>query len=605
MALNVGVNVLEVDGRSSPAIQAAPTSVSGFLGITERGVPHRPVLVTDLDQFRAEFGGFRDDGYLAYAIQGFFSNGGRQAYISRVTGTGTAPATAALNDRQGAPAVSLRITAGQRGTADPGSWGNRITIDAADDPRLTTALQASTAAAATSADLVSVAGLRVGSVLRFVDGGSEFYRRLTAITGSTVTFAPAIAPALPVASTRVTSAEFRLTVKYRTSAISTPETMEEWRRLSMESDSPDYAITRVNHPVTGSRYITLADFTGTVASGLENPAAASGVALGGSTENAPAATDYSGQAALRTGFFAFDSVEIQLLAAPDAHRLAGGGPSAVARAAADYCASRNDCMYAGSAPDRGHPGTVARARREYNQIESAYLESIRSYSAPLQGNKVFGALYAPWIQVIDPIGPGPAPARFIPPDGHIMGLYARTEQERGIFKAPAGISALLRGALDVSAEFTDAEHTSMVREALVNGVRPAPGAGITVAASRTLSTDTRWWFVNVRLLFNFVKSSLREGLRFVRQEPHSDQLRRMVRLNTVTPFLLGLWRQGAFGSGKPEDTFSVKCDAENNPPDQVNLGFFKVEVYFYPVRPAESVVIVIGQQAAGSSAGEQ
>jgi phage tail sheath protein FI len=238
------------------------------------------------------------------------------------------------------------------------------------------------------------------------------------------------------------------------------------------------------------------------------------------------------------------------------------------------------------------------------QPESEYLAALQADSAQFQAAKVFGALYAPWLQVADPVGIGPAPTRYIPPDGYVLGVYARTDLERGIFKAPAGNSALVRGALGVAAEFTDAEHTSLVEAGLVNGIRPQPGAGIVVAASRTLSTDTRWWFVNVRLLFNFVKSSLRDGLRFVRQEPHTDELRRSVRFNVVTPFLLGLWRQGAFGSDPPKQVFSIKCDAENNPPEEVDQGNFRVEVYFYPVKPAETVVIVVGQQPSGGFARE-
>jgi phage tail sheath protein FI len=166
------------------------------------------------------------------------------------------------------------------------------------------------------------------------------------------------------------------------------------------------------------------------------------------------------------------------------------------------------------------------------------------------------------------------------------------------------VAALVRGARATEAAFTDDQHTGLVQEGLVNGIRPTPGAGIVIAASRTLSTDTRWWFVNVRLLFNFVKSSLRTSLRFVRQEPHSEELRRMVRFNVVTPFLLGLWRRGAFGSDAAEFVFSVKCDAENNPPNEVDLGNFRLEVYFYPVKPAETVVIVVGQQPSGGFASE-
>ena len=77
-----------------------------------------------------------------------------------------------------------------------------------------------------------------------------------------------------------------------------------------------------------------------------------------------------------------------------------------------------------------------------------------------------------------------------------------------------------------------------------------------------------------------------------------------VRLNVVTPFLLGLWRQGAFGSGPPQSLFSIKCDAENNPPTQVDLGNFTIEVYFYPVKPAETILIIVGQQPSGATAAE-
>jgi len=110
--------------------------------------------------------------------------------------------------------------------------------------------------------------------------------------------------------------------------------------------------------------------------------------------------------------------------------------------------------------------------------------------------------------------------------------------------------------------------------------------------------------VNARLLFNYVKSSLRRGLRWVRQEPNRDTLWSAVRHNSVIPFLMALYRQGAFGSGKPDEVFRVICDASNNPPDQVDQGMFKIEVYFYPSKPAETIVIIVGQMPSGASAQE-
>jgi len=233
------------------------------------------------------------------------------------------------------------------------------------------------------------------------------------------------------------------------------------------------------------------------------------------------------------------------------------------------------------------------------------LDGIKAYAGAFRGRKVFGALYAPWIQVINPLDTtGNNPTLLVPPVGHVLGTYARIGEARGVWKAPAGDEAQLRNALGVDLDMTDVDHTDLVKNGGVNGIRAIPGSGVIIDASRTLSTDTRWLFVNVRRLFNFVKISLRDGLRFVAQEPHSEDLRRTVRLNVIRPFLLGLWRQGAFGSDPPDQVFTIKCDAENNPPSEVNLGNFRVEVFFYPVKPAETIIIVVGQQESGAGASE-
>jgi hypothetical protein len=607
MALDVGINVREVDGRAVPAIPAAATSVAAFVGVTDRGVPNRPVRVTNLAQFYDRFGGFVSTGYVGYAIEGFFLNGGREAYVSRVIGAGSVPASATLTNADAVtPGPALRVAAGYRGVEEPGKWGERLRVDVRDDPRTSTTIAAGVLGAPT---LASLDGIRVGSVLRFVDGATTVHRKVQAIdpsTGAVTLDAPLPAGFTLAPATTVKSAEFRLTVRYQPTTADPFALVEEWTTLSMEVGSADYAIDRVNHPFTGSRYVALTDLSGAAAMGVQNPKVASNQPLANGVENAPSAAEYVGTSAVRSGLFSLDLASVQLLAVPDVHRFAAAADRViVVRAALDYCAGRGDCMFVGSAPDRGTPvGVTARAPKDYNQLESAYAATVKAYSATFQGAKVYGALYTPWIQVSDPIAAGAARTKFVPPDGHLMGVYARTELERGIFKAPAGNAALVRGALDVSAEFSDGQHTDLVRNGYVNGVRFLSGLGIVVAASRTLSTDTRWWFVGTRLLFNFVKSSLRDGLRFVRQEPHTSALRRSVNFNVVRPFLLGLWRQGAFGADPPDTVFTIKCDAENNPPTEVDLGNFRIEVYFYPVKPAETILIVVGQQPNGASAAE-
>jgi len=302
---------------------------------------------------------------------------------------------------------------------------------------------------------------------------------------------------------------------------------------------------------------------------------------GGSDGSTPSELDFMGDPAARTGLYAFDTVAIQLLCCPETTS------AGVASAALAYCAGRGDAMFIGTAP-QGYD-----------------LEGIKTYAAPLRARKVYGALYAPWIQVINPLDTtGANPQLTIPPVGHVAGMFARVGEASGVWKAPAGDDAGLAFALGVEFDMTDTDHTDLVKNGGVNGVRAIPGSGIIVDASRTLSTDTRWLFVNVRRLFNFVKVSLRDGLRWVAQEPHDDELRRKVKFNVVTPFLLGLWRQGAFGSDPPAQVFTVICDQTNNPPEQVDQGNFTVEVYFYPVKPAETIVIIVGQQESSASASE-
>ena len=604
MPLQVGVNVTEVDGRASPVLQAAPTSVAAFVGRTRRGVPNQAVRLTNLDQFAARFGGYHPDGYLPHSVTGFFLNGGREAHIVRVTGAGSLPASATLNDRQGTPVAALRVTAGYRGVADPGVWAHALRIDVRDDPRATTTVSSAATATATALQLASTSGVNVGTVL-CVASTTTLFRVVTAVDPATrtVTVSTATGEAVAV-GVAVTSAEFRLVIRQQDPATGAFNVAETWPNLSMQLGSADYVLDRLNHPVTGSKYVTVADLA-TAAPGVDLPAVVSGVALTGGSETAAAAGDLLGDTAAHTGLHALDTAAVQLLAVPDAHLLAPASRALVTRGALDYAAARGDCMYVGSAPDRGSPaGVTPKSPSDYNETVAHYTESIKGYSAQFQGSKVYGAMYAPWILVADPAGAGPAPVRFVPPDGYVMGVYARTEQERGIHKAPAGDAATVRGALALSAGFSVGEHDDLVRNGRTNGILSPGGRTPAVAASRTLSTDTRWQFVNVRLLFNFVKSTLRDGLRFVRQEPHTEALRKMVRFNVITPFLLGLWRQGAFGSDPAKQVFTVKCDAENNPPSDVDLGLFKVEVYFYPVRPAETVQIIVGQQPGGGSVAE-
>jgi hypothetical protein len=362
--------------------------------------------------------------------------------------------------------------------------------------------------------------------------------------------------------------------------------VERFDSLSMQSQLDWYVASTVNNPGSGSHYVAVSDKQSASGVGLNAPLVGTyplSSVSAGADDDPPADLDFIGDPAQRTGLYAFDKVAIQLLACPETTS------KAVVSACLTYCENRGDVMFVGTA---GPPGTDK--------------DAAKTYAATLRARKVYGALYSPRINVVNPLDlTGNTPLILIPADGHVLGAYARIADARGVWKAPAGDEAVLNNALGVEFDMTDVDHTDLVKAGGVNSIRAIPGSGIVIDASRTLSTDTRWLYVGTRRLFNYVKASLRDGLRWVAQEPHTEELRRKVRFNVVRAFLLGLWRRGAFGSSPPDKVFTVKCDAENNSPTDVSQGLFNVEVYFYPVKPAETIIIQVGQQDSGATTAER
>jgi hypothetical protein len=432
----------------------------------------------------------------------------------------------------------------------------------------------------TSTTLRNPQDFSIGDAIKLTDGTTTAYAKILTLDAQTgaVSFKPAAAafPGWDALTVLISNVEFDLQIF--SGGTKPANSVEFWPSLSMEPDLGNYAPTRLNDAIAGSRYVTALDRSSSSGSGTDVPAAGTRQFDPG-RDGTPVPNDFIGDSAAHTGFYAFDAYDVQLVTCERTD------PGIVVAALA-YCEGRGDCTYVGSVP-------------ENNDVAA-----MTAYGQAFQGKKVYGSLYGPWIVITDPIGAGDNPLKKLPPSGHVMGVYARIESTRGIWKAPAGDEANLLGVLDVEIRMSDTEHTGLVKDGCVNGIRAVPRAGVIVDASRTLSTDTRWLYVNVRLLFNYVKSSLRTGLRWVRQEPNRDSLWNAIRLNTVTPFLMGLYRQGAFGTGTAQQVFSIICDATNNPPDQVDQGNLIVEVYFYPSRPAETIVIIVGQQPSGAQAAE-
>jgi len=203
----------------------------------------------------------------------------------------------------------------------------------------------------------------------------------------------------------------------------------------------------------------------------------------------------------------------------------------------------------------------------------------------------YGAFYYPWIEIFDPAANQP---RLVPPTGHVAGILARTDIERGVHKAPA--NAVVRNARGLEFPVTKAMQ-DMLNPRGVNCIRDfrSDGRGIRLWGARTMSSDAEWKYVNVRRLFIFVEESIEEATQWVVFEPnHEPTWARVVR--SITNFLIRIWREGALRGLTQEEAFFVKCDRTTMTQDDIDNGRLICYIGLAPVKPAEFVIFRISQK---------
>jgi phage tail sheath protein FI len=216
----------------------------------------------------------------------------------------------------------------------------------------------------------------------------------------------------------------------------------------------------------------------------------------------------------------------------------------------------------------------------------------------LPTNSDYAAYYVPWIQVFDPatkvMNPQGDGLIYVSPSGHIAGIYARVDTNRGVHKAPANETVL--GALGLKYQISKAHQIGLNPKG-VNCIRNLNG-NITVWGARTIGGDRNmeWKYINVRRLFLYLRKSIDQGTQWVVFEPNTPELWAKITRN-ITAFLTNVWRDGALFGNTPQEAFYVKCDAEINPPEVRDLGQVVTEIGVAVVKPAEFVIFRISQWA--------
>ncbi|MFB4196332.1 phage tail sheath family protein [Streptomyces carpaticus] len=318
---------------------------------------------------------------------------------------------------------------------------------------------------------------------------------------------------------------------------------------------------------------------------LAGPPAAAPVpaATGPGQEAHPGAGDYLGDSADRTGFGGLEAVdEISMVAVPDLMAAYQRGAidledvKAVQLGLIAHCELMGDRVAIIDPP----PGMNARDIRVWRQETAGY-------------DSKYAALYYPWIKSFDPaIGK----SRMIPPSGHVAGVWARNDSERGVHKAPA--NEVIRGAVDLELQITRGEQ-DLLNPIGVNCIRAFPGRGIRIWGARTLSSDPAWRYLNIRRYFNYLEEAILLGTQWVVFEPNDHKTWARIRRN-VSAFLTNEWREGALFGTQAGQAFFVKCDEETNTPESIDLGRVVCEIGVSVVKPAEFVIFRLSQHSSGT-----
>lgn len=545
--LSPGVYVEEVDRGPKP-IEGVGTAMAAFIGFTEKAemvrevdgelltenLLNRPQLVTNWTQYVERFGNFVPGAYLPQSVYGYFMNGGSRCYVVSVRTFPKAETT--LVNQQGKPALTVR--ARQSGTE-----GMRLRVRIGD-----VALPAP-AAKKTAKD---------GEEKPVEDAGGE-------AAGGT---------------------SFTLFVEQQKSDSSWKvlETLKEVELQEMAVDGEK----KVQVAYRNNKFSKLVQLL------VANEKASVGQLMPREQEQVlvieksllppPTSSEFQGDVTERSGVEGLEVLDdVTMVCVPDLMTTMPGQKldmdmvKGVQTMMLAHCERLGDRVAILDAPPDMSPQEIKNWRMNTAGYDSSY-----------------GALYYPWIQVMDPVSNNVVS---IPPSGYIAGLWARSDNTRGVHKAPA--NEVVLGTVGVGYQTTKGEQDTL-NPIGVNCIRGFPGRGIRVWGARTLSSNPSWRYINVRRLFNYVEKSIENGTQWVVFEPNDRKLWARVRRD-VSAFLKTVWRDGALFGSTPDEAFYVKCDDELNPPESRDMGRLIIEIGMSPVKPAEFVIFRISQWAGPGS----
>jgi phage tail sheath protein FI len=610
-----GVYVEEVSFRSK-SIEGVPTSTTGFAGMTRYGPVQypdgpgttEPRLITSFTEFERVYGGLtrlltgatstdERESYVAHAARAFFDNGGKRLYVSRVFAP-KEPAPGVFDWGIAKRPIPFGPDTATWRARWPGNYGNVLVevravrskniafqYPASDPVRSTWGVQARRAKAGAVVEVLTpplpvplpadndpLDEAKLAVVQVDGDGRQTFIGSAGAVT--------------PDPNGVIQLVELQVIVRV------SPERVDVYDELGadplqkryigkiLQRDDPEdenavvwldwkppagggFAAVRLMKAIQGNVLPRLIDGH----DGME--------AQPDDLQGKPADLDHAEVKA--TGLEALAEIDdIAIVALPD------GGTYDLAETcaqAADRLISHAERLkYRIAVVDAPAGSSMNEIRRFRGRFDSKY-----------------AALYHPHIEIFDPTerpAQGAPPKRLLlPPSGFVTGIYARSDIERGVHKAPA--NEVVRGLTKFEANINKARQDVLNPEG-INALRFFEGRGNRVWGARTMSSDPEWKYVNVRRLFIYIEHSIDKGTQWAVFEPNGPRLWANIR-QTVEDFLLVLWRDGALLGDKPEQAYFVRCDRTTMTQNDLDNGRMICLIGIAPVKPAEYVIFRIGQ----------
>lgn len=573
--LSPGVYVEEYDSGGRP-MAGVSTSTAGFIGLAEKGPAEGPPeFVGSFADFKrifggylsqSEFGGYR---FLPYAVEHFFLNGGTRCFIARVLPPGAKASSTVLPVGAAEGEAVLTVEA-----KNPGLWGDDVKVVIHKSTRFKTQIleKVEFPGGGTGYLAKNGSGFAPGDIVTFTDGTQRVLNTVKKSQDNIVEFetefADDIVDASPVPQKLIVTCDVTVEVRYGSSA-------ETYDNCSLNEASPNFIASRmarselvkvtyggVKAEAAAEPYDTLAGEAAELVlplSGGSNgdvTAVDAGVFLG--EDNGPGK---------RTGICAFvDNGVCSLMAVP------GVCDPVVQLGLIAHCEKLTSRFAVLDIPREIKKVTEMTTHRD--MFDTSY-----------------AAAYHPWLEVYDPLEKRNI---FLPPSGPVLGIFARSDNTRGVHKAPANEG--VRGCVGLDCQYNKAEQ-DMLNPIGINLIRAFTGQGIRVWGARTLSSNPLWKYINIRRLFIFVEESIRANMSWAVFEPNSETLWSSI-TRTLNSFLGGVWLSGALAGTSEGEAFYVTCDRTTMTQDDIDNGRLICQIGIAPVKPAEFVIFRITQKTA-------